>query len=153
MKNLHIAVALLLLWSQSHAFDEISYENCSISAWGHFDGIKNYVLGVPLEKLKAEPGMPQATARQLERTYNLTKTQGVETAYMAAHVAFKNCSANVAKSKPISSLSRAESAYSECAYTSATRTNILLRIANGRSVRETKNDLPEQFHELVDVLY
>ncbi|MEK7223589.1 MAG: hypothetical protein AAB156_04885 [Pseudomonadota bacterium] len=151
MKNL-VVVALLLLWSPSHAFEQ-TFESCSVDALTFFNNINNYILGVPLEKLKSQPGIPQGEVKYLDHVYNLIKTQGIEKAYMIAHVAFFKCSKTVSQKKLPSSLSQKESAYQECASKSTTRTTILLQITKGVPITETKSKAPKQVHELVNALY
>src|SRR3989344_1859789 len=121
MKNIVVVVALLLLWSPSYAFEQ-TFETCSIDAWKFFNSIQNYILGVPLEKLKARPGIPQSEVEYLDFVYNLVKTKGIEHAYMLGHVLFYKCSKTVAQKKLSTSLSQKGDAYQECASKSTTRT-------------------------------
>ena len=154
MKNL-VVVTLLLLWSPSHAFEQ-TFESCSIDASTLFNTINNYILGVPLERLKSQPGIPQGEVKyldHLDHVYNLIKTQGIEKVYMIAHVTFFKCSKIVAQKKLSISLSQKESAYQECVSKSTTRTTILLQIAKGVPIAETKSKAPKRAHELIDALY
>ena len=151
MKNL-VVVALLLLWNTSHAYEQ-TFETCSIGAWTLFNNIQNYILGVPLEKLKTQPGIPQSEVERLEFVYNLAKTKGIENIYMIAHAAYFKCSKNVAQKKLSSSLSQKEGAYQECASKSTTRTTVLLQIAKGAPITEAKSKAPKQVHELIDTMY
>lgn len=142
------ALIVLLLFSSDrvHAYDQ-TFESCSMTAWEILDAIDKYRLGVPLEKARSLAGTPQ----NVEIAYDLAK-ESLETAYMAAHVQFRKCAGEVENGAAVS-LPAKEQAYRECAWTSATRTNILIALVRGTSIDEVRSTVPPQLHALVDTLY
>jgi hypothetical protein len=141
-----VAAVLLVAVSPLHA-QEKTFEGCSLTAWEIFHAINDFVLGVPLTKAKSAAGVKD----NVETAYDIAKKKGLEEAYLAGHVHYKKCSGDLAKLR--GALSPAEAAYKECAYKSATRTNVLIRIKEGTPISETKSKMPEQFHELITTLY
>jgi hypothetical protein len=146
MKYLPIAV-LLLLSGRAYAYEQ-TFDSCSVVAWQIFDAIENYRLGIPLEKARSVDKYPH----NIEAAYKLANDEGLETAYMTAHLHYKRCAAEV-EARARQSISSSEGAYRECAWASAARTNVLLAIVRGASTDDTKSKLPPQLHSLVDALY
>lgn len=145
-----IAGALLLSVSPLHA-NEGTFEGCSLTTWVIFRAVNNFSLGVPLSKAKSAAGIPANVAANIEVAYDIAKKKGLEEAYFVGHVFYRKCSGDLAKQKK--TLSSVETAYKDCAYKSATRTYILVRIKEGIPISETKSNMPKQFHELITTLY
>lgn len=139
--------ATLILAAMSSLANDNSFESCSMTTWETLRAIDDFVLGVPLAQAKSKAVL----ARNVETVYDLAKSDGVETAYFAALVQYKTCAGEVPK--PIVAVSAAETAHSECATKSATRTNVLLRIKKSVSIQDAKKQMPAQYHELIELLY
>ena len=140
---------VIVLFFAAHAYAmEQTFESCSTTTWEVFDALSNYALGVPEEKQKRKAIIQANVAA----AYKLAKDEGLHKAYLAAHVHFKNCAAEVQK-RAAASQSPSEQAYRQCALASANRTNILIRIDQGMPIANTKQLMPQQLHSSIDVLY
>lgn len=146
MKYLAI-VSLLVLSARTHAMEQ-TYESCATTTWEVFDALSSYALGVPEEKQRKKAAIQANVAA----AYKLAKDEGLSKPYIAAHVHFKKCAAEV-QQRATPSQSPAEQAYRQCALASANRTSVLIRIDQGMPVSEAKKVMPQQLHSLIDTLY
>jgi hypothetical protein len=156
MKSL-LAVALLLFSMQSFAYDQ-TFESCSLTAWSIFENLQQYQLHVPLEKLKAtkcKDGVPKYATEctNVDTTYSMAKSAGIDTAYIATHVHYIKCSGEVQSRAGIGPLPQLESGYRECARSSAARANILAAIKQGTPIEVTRDKMGASYYDLIDTFY
>lgn len=128
---------------------EQTFESCSLSAWEILIATKMYSMGKPVESLTN--GRP--ASHNIQTAYRLAREEGASVPYMVGHLKLKECAGEVNERLQGATLSASETEYSRCAYDSAVRTNILVRIEKGASLEQTKSELPDAFGELVNELY
>jgi hypothetical protein len=156
MKSL-LAVAFLLISTQTFAYDQ-TFESCSLTAWSIFENLQQYQLHVPLEKLKAtkcKDGVPKYATEcsNIDTAYSMAKSEGIDTAYIAAHVHYIKCSGEVQSRVGRGPLPQLESAYRECARSSGARANILAAIKQGTPIEVTRDKMGAPYYDLIDTLY
>jgi len=156
MKSL-LAVAFLLFSAQTFAYDQ-TFESCSLTAWSIFENLQQYRLHVPLEKLKAtkcKDGVPKYATEctNIDTAYSMAKSEGINTAYIAAHGHYITCSGEVQSRVGRGPLPQLESGYRECAQSSGARANILAAIKHGTSIEVTRDKMGAPYYDLIDTLY
>lgn len=156
MKSL-LAVAFLLIGAQAFAYDQ-TFESCSLTAWSIFENLQQYQLHVPLEKLKAakcKDGVPKYATEctNVDTAYSMAKSEGIDTAYIAAHMHYIKCSGEVQGHVGRGPLPQLESGYRECARSSGARANILTAIKQGTPIEVTRDKMGAPYYDLIDTLY
>jgi hypothetical protein len=156
MKSL-LAVAFLLISARAFAYDQ-TFESCSLTAWSIFENLQQYQLHVPLERLKAtkcKDGVPKYATEctNIDTAYSMAKSEGIDTAYIAAHVHYSKCSDEVQSRVGRGLLPQLESGYRECAQSSGARANILAAIKHGTSIEVTRDKMGAPYYDLIDTLY
>ncbi|MGO9446457.1 MAG: hypothetical protein ACLPXB_17035 [Thiobacillaceae bacterium] len=156
MKSL-LAVAFLLISAQAFAYDQ-TFESCSLTAWSIFENLQQYQLHVPLEKLKAtkcKDGVPKYATEctNVDTAYSMAKSEGIDTAYIAAHVHYIKCSGEVQSRVGRGPLPQLESGYRECARSSGARANILAAIKHGTPIEVTRDKMGAPYYDLIDTLF
>lgn len=89
----------------------------------------------------------------IETAYRLAEEDGVKVPYMVGHLKYKQCASDVDDAQGYSPMSQTEKEYARCAYQSALRTNILLRIDKNVSLADAKLQLPANYSPLVTEFY
>jgi len=151
MQKLTFLLAIIIFAPLVKA-NEITYEECSLKSAETFRYYDYYMSRVPIEKAKKLAKNP----KRVIWVYKFSKVYGAPLVNMLEHKEYQQCTLSVDRKLRLtntSKLTNTELQYKKCSFQSITRTTILEYFDKRLGIKEIKEKLPSQHHDVASSLH